>query len=131
MSGNLLYWQEQISIAMNMEIDKQKFRDLIESEQVGQALNQLSDISHILGQGELQDELSDIAEQFQEVEEMAEDEEGREMLQLKLKNRLLELVDRLPEDFSTGSSGEEGSSGGCLGMITMLILLSLLLWTSI
>jgi hypothetical protein len=107
---------------MNMEVDKQKFRDLIESDQVGQALNQLSDISHFLGQGGLQEELQSLAKQYQKLEEMAEDAEGREALKLDVKNGLLDLVEQLPEEFSPEEAGREGSPGGCLGMITLLAL---------
>ena len=115
---------------MNMEVDKQTFRGLVEGDRIGQALNQLSDISHFLGQGELQDELQDLAEQYQELQEMAEDEEGREELQLKVKNGLLELIDRLPEEFSPEAGDQEGS-GGCLGVITLVVLLALCLLAAV
>lgn len=109
-----------------MPVDKERFRELVESEKVGQALNQLSDVSHFLGEGDLQEQLQSIAERYQELQELEEGSEEAEAQRIGIRNDLLELIEQLPEEFS-GESGSENGSGGCLGALLALVTLTILL----
>ncbi len=109
-----------------MPVDKERFRELVESEQVGQALNQLSDVSHFLGEGDLQEQLQSIAERYQELQELEEGSEEAEAQRIGIRNDLLEFIEQLPEEFS-GESGSGDGSGGCLGALLALVALTFLL----
>lgn len=99
-----------------MEINKEQFRELIESGNIGSALNRLSDISHFLGEGELREQLDRIAERFQEYQERVDAGTAEAETLAAIKQDLHVLLDQLPENLS----GEGAGRGGCFGVLLSL-----------
>ncbi len=105
-----------------MEVNKEQFRELIESGNIGSALNRLSDISHFLGEGALREQLDRIAGRFQEYQEGEDAGTAEAETLAAIKRDLHDLLDQLPEALS----GEGAGRSGCFGIL--LSLASALAW---
>ena len=107
-----------------MEINKEQFRQLIGSDQLGSALNRLSDIAHFLGEGELRQKLDAVSEQYQEYLEREEAGEASADQLAAIKAALLQFIADMPEELPKGAGEEKSGKGGCFGAVAFLLLLA-------
>ncbi len=96
---------------MNMEIDKDKMRALVENGKIPQALQQIGDISHFLGKEDIQEEIVRLTTQYRSLNPAVEEGDPE---WAELKTELLALIERLPADFESASPG--AGNKGCLGI---------------
>jgi len=107
-----------------MEVNKEQFRELVESGNIGSALNRLSDVSHFLEEAALREQLDEVAGRFQAYLEAKEAGKADPAAMEAVKSELLTIIDRMPEHFS--AAGPFGQSG-CLGAL-LLVVIGLTCW---